>query len=128
MSWRGHGEVYAITSRRGSVIYTDENTDWNRLAARYALKMVNHSEQYSDGDKSTNWAKSYFARLRRFELGTHHHIAGPYLAAYANEASWREDRRRFSNEENYDGIGRATTHHPVSRQWKGYWQRRRVDA
>ena len=112
----------------GSAVYTDENTDWNRLAARYALHMVNHSERYSDGEKSSNWAESYFARLRRYEMGTHHHIAGPYLAAYANEASWREDRRRYSNQENYDAILRATTHHPVSRQWKGYWQRRKAAA
>jgi hypothetical protein len=113
---------------RGSAIYTDQNTDFNRLAAHYALHMVNHSERYSDGDKCTNWAESFFARLRRLEFGTYHHIAGPYLSAYANEASWREDRRRYSNEENYDKALRIMTHHPVSRQWKGYWQRQKVAA
>ena len=112
----------------GSAIYTDENTDWNRLAARYVLNMVNHSERYSEGGSSTNWAESFFSRLRRFELGTHHHISGPYLAAYANEASLREDRRRYSNEENFHAIGLATTRHPVSRMWKGYWQRRKAAA
>lgn len=35
----------------------------------------------------TNQAESYFSRLRRMEVGTHHHIAGPYLYAYAGEAS-----------------------------------------
>lgn len=112
----------------GSEVFTDENSDWNRLAARYVLHMVNHSERYADGRKSTNWAESYFARLRRFEFGTHHHIAGPYLSAYANEASWREDRRRYSNRENYDALLNATSRHPVSRMWKGYWQRRKEVA
>ena len=112
----------------GSAVYTDENTDWNRLAARYALHMVNHSERYADGDKSSNWAESYFARLRRCELGTHHHIAGDYLAAYANEVSWREDRRRYSNLENYDAILDLALRGSVSRQWKGYWQRRKAAA
>src|SRR4051812_2526900 len=30
-------------------------------------------------------AESYFSRLRRGELGHHHHIAGPYLVRYAQE-------------------------------------------
>lgn len=112
----------------GSIIYTDDAQHWNRLSARYDHRKVNHSERYSDGDKCTNWAESYFARLRRAEMGTHHHIAGPYLAGYANEASWREDRRRYSNAENYGEALRITTHHPISRQWKGYWQRERAAA
>jgi hypothetical protein len=37
--------------------------------------------------------------LRRAEQGHHHHIAGPYLLRYAQEASWREDHRRISNGE-----------------------------
>jgi hypothetical protein len=35
--------------------------------------------------------------LRRAEIGIHHHIAGPYLNAYASEMAWREDNRRISN-------------------------------
>jgi hypothetical protein len=27
--------------------------------------------------------ESFFSRLGRFEIGTHHHIAGPYLLNYA---------------------------------------------
>jgi transposase-like protein len=112
----------------GSEVFTDQPTHFGRIAARYALRMVNHSECYADGDVSTNWTESFFARLRRAELGTHHHIAGPYLLGYANECSWREDRRRYSNEENYSDLLRLTTTHRVSRQWKGYWQRRKEAA
>jgi hypothetical protein len=31
---------------------------------------------------------SFFSRLRRAEIGTHHHVAGPYLHQYANEMAW----------------------------------------
>lgn len=110
----------------GSAIYTDEGPQYNRIAARYVLKMVNHSERYADGDASTNWAESYFSRLRRAEMGTHHHVAGPYLTGYANEACWREDHRRCGTQEKFDDLLRITTNHPVSRQWKGYWQRRKA--
>ena len=112
----------------GSKVYTDHAHTYTRLAGKFALKKVNHSERYSDGDACTNWAESYFARLRRAEIGTHHHFANDYLLNYANEISWREDRRRHPANENYEELLRIATHHPVSRQWKGYWQRRKEAA
>jgi hypothetical protein len=93
------------------------------LHARYLTKRINHTLAYSNGDACTNQAESFFSRLRRAEIGTHHHIAGPYLAAYADEMAWREDNRRRSNGELYLAITDAALKHPVSRQWKGYWQR-----
>jgi transposase-like protein len=115
-------------TERGCHFFTDDKQIYNRLAAHGRLTKVNHSERYSDGDACTNWAESYFARLRRAEMGVHHHFSGNYLLHYANEISWREDRRRFPANENYDELLRISTHHPVSRQWKGYWQRRKEAA
>jgi transposase-like protein len=108
----------------GSTVYADEASHWDALHASYPTKRINHSFAYSDGEGCTNMAESFFSRLRRAEIGTHHHIAGPYLAAYAAEMDWREDNRRISNGEQYQRITRAAAMHPVSRQWKGYWQRR----
>jgi hypothetical protein len=93
------------------------------LHSRYLTKRINHQENYSDGEACTNQAESFFSRLRRAEIGTHHHVAGPYLNAYAAEMAWREDNRRISNGEQYLMAVDAVTSHPVSRQWKGYWQR-----
>jgi transposase-like protein len=107
----------------GSTVYADEATNWDQLHARYLTKRINHSVAYSDGDASTNQAESYFSRLRRAEIGTHHHIAGPYLGFYANEMAWREDNRRVSNGVLYLMATDAALKHPVSKQWKGYWQR-----
>lgn len=106
----------------GSTVYADEASHWDAFHASYDTKRINHSEAYSDDDCSTNLAESFFSRLRRAEVGTHHHIAGPYLAAYAAEMDWREDNRRIANGEQYRAIAAAA--HPVSRRWKGYWQRR----
>jgi len=52
-----------------------------------------------------------------------HHVAGPYLASYAAEMDWREDNRRISNGERFTAIVCSGVRHPVSRQWKSYWQR-----
>jgi transposase-like protein len=107
----------------GSIIYADEADHWNRLEARFLTKRINHTVEYANADVSTNMAESFFSRIRRAEIGIHHHIAGPYLAAYASEMGWREDRRRVSNGEQFLAATSAALGHPVSRQWKGYWQR-----
>ncbi|MBV8977978.1 MAG: IS1595 family transposase [Alphaproteobacteria bacterium] len=108
----------------GSTVYADEASHWDAMHARYETKRINHSLAYSDGEGCTNQVESFFSRLRRAEIGTHHKIAGRYLAAYAAEMDWREDNRRVSNGEQYRAIVTAAARHPVSRQWKGYWQRR----
>jgi hypothetical protein len=107
----------------GSTIYADEALGWDMLHARYLTKRINHSEAHSDDGACTNQAESFFSRVRRAEIGTHHHIAGPYLGSYAGEMAWREDHRRVSNGEQYLLATNAALRHPVSRQWKGYWQR-----
>lgn len=108
----------------GTVIHADEASHWDALHARYATHRINHSEAYSLNGACTNGVEGYFSRLRRAELGTHHHVAGTYLAAYASEMAWREDNRRVSNGEQFGMIVGAVTAAPVSRQWKGYWQRK----
>ena len=107
----------------GSTVYADEASHWDEFHGWYDTKRINHSRAYSDGTGCTNQAESFFSRLRRAEIGTHHHIAGPYLASYAAEMDWREDRRRISNGEQFTAIVTAAAKHPVSRTWKGYWQR-----
>jgi transposase-like protein len=111
----------------GSTVYADEASHWDQLHARYETKRINHSEAYSDlNGCSTNMAESFFSRLRRAELGIHHHIRRRYLNAYASEMAWRVDHRRESNGAQYLKTAHAATHHPVSRQGKGYWQRAKV--
>lgn len=113
----------------GSIIVADENPAYNRLHSQYCVLRVNHQKQFSAGKGiSTNWAESFFARLDRSEKGIHHRFAGDYFDAYVNEISWREDVRRRSDQDKFDQVGHLMTHEPVSRRWKGYWQRRKEAA
>ena len=107
----------------GSVVHADEAGAWDRLHARYEMRRINHSVAFSADGACTNQAESYFARLRRAEWGQHHHISGKYLLAYALEMAWREDGRRQSNGAQHVAATGAALNHPVSRTWKGYWQR-----
>ncbi|MFG1189243.1 IS1595 family transposase [Xanthobacter flavus] len=116
-------ETIAQRVAPGSVIHADEAAHWDKLHALYLTKRINHQESYSDGEACTNGAESFFSRIRRAEIGIHHHISGPYLGAYSAEMAWREDHRRVSNGEQYLMTVGAALAHPVSRVWKGYWQR-----
>ena len=107
----------------GSIVHADEASGWDRLHAYYDVMRINHSVAFSKDGACTNQAESYFSRLRRAELGQHHHISGKYLLAYAVEMAWREDGRRLPNGALHQAATAAALAHPVSRQWKGYWQR-----
>lgn len=110
-----------------SIVYADEAKSYDQLHALFDMKRIDHSKSYAEGEISTNQAESFHARMRRSEKGIHHRIAG-HLGAYANEMAWREDNRRLSNGEQFLMVVAAGLHHPVSRQWKGYWQRRKEAA
>ena len=81
-------EADAVTTIRGRIdegttVHADERPAWNPLHASFSMRRINHQDGYSIDDACTNGAESYFSRLRRGELGHHHHIAGPYLVRYA---------------------------------------------
>lgn len=107
----------------GSTINADEASSWDALHGHYEAKRINHSLAFSDDGACTNQAESFFSRLRRAEIGQHHHISGRYLQAYAREMAWREDHRREPNGKLFLLTAGVAAAHPVSRQWKGYWQR-----
>jgi transposase-like protein len=106
-----------------ATIHADEGSGWDDLHAGWDTHRVNHSVRFMDKGVCTNQAESYFSRLRRMEVGTHHHIAGKYIAAYAGEAAWREDHRRVDNGQQAAMVGAALMAGGVSRKWAGYWQR-----
>ena len=78
-------------------MHADEAAAWDNPHERFEVKRINHQEAYSLDGARTNMAEEYFSRLRRAEIGIHHHIAGAYLLRYTQGSSWREDNRRVSN-------------------------------
>jgi transposase-like protein len=112
-----------------TTLYADEAPAWDDLHARFELHWINHQEAYSlGGDKAihTNSAESFFSRMRRGEVGHHHHIAGPYLIRFAEEAAWRETYKRAANGTQVDRIVALAMHHKPSADFCGYWQRSRA--
>ncbi len=109
----------------GTTVHADESAAWDVLHASFPMMRVNHSVEYSADDGAcTNQAESYFSRLRRAEMGIHHHIGGRHLSAYSNEMAWRENNRRRSNSDHWNLITAAALAHPKSAVWAGYWHRK----
>ena len=71
----------------------------------------------------TNNAEGFFSRMRRGEIGHHHHVAGPYLLRFAQEAAWREDHKREANGSQVDRIVALAMGNKPSVDFCGYWQR-----
>lgn len=118
-------DAVAIIRQRvalGSTVHADEARGWDVLHGYYDTKRINHSVAYSLDGACTNFAESYFARLRRSEYGIHHRIGGRLLHRYAAEMAWREDHRRVSNGEQWQAITALSLAHPKS-EWAGYWHR-----
>lgn len=108
---------------KGTVVNADESPNWNELHGRYEMKRINHEEAYSLDGACTNWAEEFFSRMRRAEIGHHHHVSGPYLLRYAQEASWREDNRRVSNGDQVNRLAGLAMKNKPSVDFSGYWQR-----
>jgi transposase-like protein len=108
---------------RGTEVHADESGAWNALHGRFIMKRINHQEAYSLNDACTNDAESFFARMRRAEIGHHHHIAGPYLIRYAQECAWREDHRHDPNGFQVDRVVALVMRNKPSVDFCGYWQR-----
>jgi transposase-like protein len=110
---------------KGIILNADEAGSWDELHKRYEVKRINHQEAYSVDGACTNWAEEFFSRMRRAEIGHHHHISGAYLLRYAQEAAWREDNRRSANGEQVSRLSGLAMKSKPSVDFSGYWQRRR---
>lgn len=128
--FRTEGQALSFIKSRvakGTVIHADESNAWNDLHSRYEMKRINHEQAYSQDGACTNMAEGFFSRMRRAEIGHHHHIAGTYLIRYAQEASWREDNRRVSNGEQVSRVASLALSAKPSIDFAGYWQRHKAN-
>jgi transposase-like protein len=120
LSWIKHRVV------KGTVLHADEAPSWIDLHSRFEMKRIDHQQAYSLDGASTNQAESYFSRIRRGEMGHHHHISGPYLLRFAQEAAWREDNRRMPNGEQVQRVAKLALGRKKSVDFNGYWQRHKA--
>lgn len=116
-------EIARRVVRSDARIHADEATHWDALHGPFKAYRINHSEAYSLDGICTNQAESFFSRLRKMIGGQHHHVSARHLHAYAAHAAWLEDHCRQDNGTNCKAALGLALEHPVSRTWKGRWQK-----
>lgn len=111
---------------RGTRIHTDESNAYSVLMPFYNLYSVNHQLEYRNDEGITNnQAESYFSRFKRMYYGQMHKMSNLYLLGYANEAAYREDNRRKSNNWQFkDVLSKYLNTTNENNEWCGYWQRK----
>jgi transposase-like protein len=107
----------------GTILFADEARHWDVLARKFRMGRIDHSVAYSENGAHTNFAESFFSRLRRMVAGQHHFVSSKYLHQYANHAAWLEDHRREDNGSLVARSLRNALTSPVSRNFAGYTQR-----
>lgn len=112
--------------KRGTRIHTDESNAYSILMPFYNLYSVNHQLEYRNDEGITNnQAESYFSRFKRMYYGQMHKMSNLYLLGYANEAAYREDNRRKSNNWQFkDILSKCLNTTNENNEWCGYWQRK----
>jgi ISXO2-like transposase domain len=104
-------------------MHADDASARDALHGRYVMKRIDHQVAYSLEGANTNAAESFLSRMRRAEVGHHHHMAGTYLARYAQESAWKEKHRRMDNGAQVGSVVALAVGCRPSVDFCGYWQR-----
>jgi hypothetical protein len=105
------------------MVYADEAAHWGALEARFVTKRINHTIEYATAEANTNQAESFFSRIAAPRSAFTTTSPAPTSHPTRPKWGWREDNRRVSNGAQFPAMTGAALAHPVSRVWKGYWQR-----
>jgi hypothetical protein len=110
-----------------TTLYADEAAGWNALSARYTLHRINHRKPIASATSAqthTNNAEGFFSRMRRGEIGHHHHVAGPYLTGSLRRRRGGKITSAIANGSQVNKIVTlAMLNKPISIDFCGYWQR-----
>jgi len=92
---------------QGSSVMTDEFVNYDGLSAQYAHKVINHLENYVDGNIYTQGIENFWSLLKRGLGGTYVAVEPFHLFRYVDEQAFRFNNRknrngRISDSERFD--------------------------
>jgi len=79
--------------RRGSKVYTDEHVGYDHLHYKFVHEVVNHAQQYVDGQVHTNGLENFWSLLKRTLRGTYVAVEPFHLDRYIDEQAFRFNNR-----------------------------------
>jgi transposase-like protein len=97
-------ELVRENVRKGSEVMTDELLSYDGLDSEYAHKVINHAEQYVDGNVHTNRMENFWSLLKRSIKGTYVSVEPFHLFRYLDEQSFRYNERKSTDAERFQKV------------------------
>ena len=85
--------IRRVVNVKESELMTDEYHAYNALGSQMKHEVINHQEQYVDGDKHTNTIEGFWSLLKKAYYGTHHHYSTGYTLLYVHERCYVYNNR-----------------------------------
>ena len=77
--------IRSVVNIKVSELMTDEYHAYHAIGREMKHHIVNHQEQYVDGDKHTNTIEGFWSLIKRAWYGSHHHYSVGYTPLYVAE-------------------------------------------
>lgn len=78
-------------------LITDEFHAYNEIGKQMKHAIINHQEQFVDGDVHTNTIEGFWSLLKRAWYGQHHHYSTAYTPLYVAEACYKYNYRNIDS-------------------------------
>ncbi len=85
--------IRRVVNVKESELMTDEYHAYNALSRDMKHEVINHQEQYVDGDKHTNTIEGFWSLLKKAYYGSHHHYSTGYTPLYVAERCYVYNNR-----------------------------------
>ncbi len=85
--------IRRVVNVKESELVTDEYHAYNTLSSQMKHEVINHQEQYVDGDVHTNTIEGFWSLLKRAWYGSHHHYQTAYTPLYVAERCYVYNNR-----------------------------------
>lgn len=89
--------IQCVVNIKESELMTDEYHAYNALGTEMKHHVINHQQQYVDGDTHTNTIEGFWSLLKRAWYGTHHHYTTGYTPLYVAEGCYKYNNRHTDN-------------------------------
>ena len=87
--------IRRVVNVKESELMTDEFHAYNALGSQLKHHVINHQEQYVDGDRHTNTIEGFWSLIKRAWYGQHHHYSIEYTPLYVAERCYIYNNRNL---------------------------------
>lgn len=85
--------IKSVADTEKSELMTDEFKGYLTIGRQMKHHIVNHAEEYVDGDVHTNTIEGFWSLLKRAWYGTHHQYSVKWMPLYIAEACYKYNKR-----------------------------------